>query len=380
MSRRVVLAPDSFKGTATAADAASALAAGWARTAPGDELVARPMADGGEGTIDALAAADPDAERMPVRVTGPDGRPVDTSWLRLTGADGERLGVVELASASGITLLDPLQPLDAHTIGFGEAIAAALDAGVDRLLLAIGGSSSTDGGLGALTALGARATDASGRPVRPGNRGLGDLHRVDLTGLRPLPPGGAVVLSDVTNPLLGADGAAAVFGPQKGADEAQVPLMDAHLARFAAVLRRGFEAADAPGPAPDPATPGAGAAGGTGYGLLAWGATAVSGAAAVAEAIGLAAAIDRADVVVTGEGKFDGQSEAGKVPSEVRATALASGVPVALVAGVIAAEAGDFAASVSLADLAGSPGEAMARPLAWLEEAGARLAALLPTP
>ncbi len=374
MSRRVVLAPDSFKGTASAADAAAALAAGWARTAPDDEVLTRPMADGGEGTVDALAAADPAAEHMPVRVTGPDGRPVDTSWLRLTGADGERLGVVELASASGITLLDPLQPLDAHTIGFGEAIAAALDAGVDRLLLAIGGSASTDGGLGALTALGAGATDASGRPVAPGNRGLGDVDAIDLSGLRPLPPGGAVILSDVTNPLLGPAGAAAVFGPQKGADADTVALMDAHLARFVRVLRQGFEAADAPGPAPAPETPGAGAAGGAGYGLLAWGATAVSGAAAVAEAVGLAAAIDRADVVVTGEGKFDGQSEAGKVPSEVRATALAAGVPVALVAGAIAAETGDFVASVSLTDLAGSGSEAMARPLHWLEEAGARLA------
>ncbi|WP_353808997.1 glycerate kinase [Agromyces sp. SYSU T00194] len=371
MSRRIVLAPDSFKGTATAADAAAALADGWLRRAPGDEVLARPMADGGEGTIDALAAADPAAERVPVRVTGPDGRPVDTAWLRLTGPEGEQVGVVELASASGIMLLDPLRPLDAHTIGFGEAIAAALDAGVDRLLLALGGSSSTDGGLGALTALGARATDASGAPVAPGNRGLGDLARIDLDDLRPLPPGGAVILSDVTNPLLGPAGAAAVFGPQKGADPAAVARMDANLSRLDRVLRAARGGAGAPGAD----TPGAGAAGGTGYGLLAWGAVAVSGAAAVAEAVGLAAAVDRADLVVTGEGRFDGQSEAGKVPSEVRATALAAGVPVALVAGAITAETGEFAASVSLTDLAGSGSEAMAHPLAWLEEAGARLAA-----
>jgi len=158
MTRRVVIAPDSFKGTASAADAAAAIARGWASAAPGDELVLRPMADGGEGTIDAFEAADPGALRIPVTVQGPDGRPVATSWLRLP--DGS--AVVELAMTSGITLLDPLRPLDAHTLGFGQAIAAALDAGASRLLLALGGSSSTDGGIGALAALGS--------PTRPAGR------------------------------------------------------------------------------------------------------------------------------------------------------------------------------------------------------------------
>ncbi|HET8949737.1 MAG TPA: glycerate kinase, partial [Solirubrobacteraceae bacterium] len=144
--RRVVVAPDSFKGTASAADAASALARGWLAVHPADELVLRPMADGGEGTLDAFAAAVPGSERVPVTVHGPDGRPADAEWLRLP--DGS--AVVELALTSGITMLDPLLPLDAHSLGFGEAIAAALDGGATRLLLALGGSASTDGGVGAL--------------------------------------------------------------------------------------------------------------------------------------------------------------------------------------------------------------------------------------
>ena len=160
---------------------------------------------------------------------GPVSEPVETSWLLLP--DGT--GVVELASTSGITLLDPLEPLDAHSAGFGEAIAAALDAGVERLLLALGGSACSDGGTGALTVLGAWFLDASGAPVPLGNRGLAMLDRVDLSGLRPLPPGGAVILGDVTNPLLGGLGAAAVFGPQKGADAATVDVLEANLARLA---------------------------------------------------------------------------------------------------------------------------------------------------
>ncbi|MRG61179.1 glycerate kinase [Agromyces sp. CFH 90414] len=359
---RIVLAPDSFKGTATAAEAADALARGWRSVRPHDEVVGVPMADGGEGTLDAFAAAVPGAERVPVTVQGPDDRPVEACWLRLP--DGT--AVVELALASGITLLDPLRPLDAHTIGFGQAIAAALDGGAVGLLLAIGGSSSTDGGVGALTALGARFTDAGAHPAGAGGRGLEALARVDLSGLRPLPAGGARILSDVTNPLLGSAGAAAVFGPQKGATPEQVDQLAANLARLAHAM---------PGGAGLAAAAGAGAAGGTGFGLLAWGAEMAGGAGAVADAIGLADALAGADLVVTGEGRFDGQSAAGKVPSEVAARAAAAGVPVALVAGAITADASAFAASASLSELAGSPEAAMREPLRWLEAAGAALAA-----
>lgn len=360
--RRVVIAPDSFKGTATATDAARAIARGWRTVAPADDLVATPMADGGEGTLDAFATAVPGAERVPLTVQGPGDRPTDAAWLRLP--DGT--AVVELALTSGITLLDPLRPLDAHTLGFGQAIAAALDEGAARLLLAIGGSASTDGGVGALAALGGVFLDAQRRPVRLGARGLGTLARVDLSGLRALPAGGALILSDVTNPLLGPTGAAAVFGPQKGATPAMVVAMDENLARLARAIPGGDALA---------ATPGAGAAGGTGFGLLAWGATMAGGAGAVADAIGLGDALAGADLVITGEGRFDGQSAAGKVPSEVAARAAAAGVPVALVAGAIDADASGFAAAASLTELAGSGAAAMAEPLRWLEAAGAALAA-----
>ncbi|GGI43697.1 glycerate kinase [Agromyces flavus] len=361
MTRRVVFAPDSFKGTATAADAAAALARGWRSVAPADELIEKPMADGGEGTLDAFATSVPGAERIPVTVQGPDDRPVDAAWLRLP--DGS--AVVELAMTSGITLLDPLRPLDAHTLGFGQAIAAALDAGATRLLLALGGSSSTDGGVGALVALGGSFLDAQGRPVRPGNRGVGTLARLDLSRLRPLPPDGALILSDVTNPLVGPFGAAAIFGPQKGATPELVEAMDENLARLVRAMAGGEELCESAG---------AGAAGGTGFGLLAWGATMAGGSRAVADAIGLSEALRGASLVVTGEGRFDGQSAAGKVPSEVAARAGASGVPVALVAGAIEADASQFAASASLTALAGDGASAMTDPLRWLEAAGAQLA------
>ena len=359
---RVVLAPDSFKGTAPAADAAAALADGWREVDPSAELLIRAMADGGEGTLDALAEA-PGARAVPVTVDGPDSRPVDARWLDL----GHGTALVELAECSGITLLDALAPLDAHTRGLGQAMAAALDAGARRLLVAVGGSASTDGGAGALGALGVRLLDEAGRDIAPGARGLETLDRIDLAGLRPLPPGGVTVLSDVTNPLLGANGAAAVYGPQKGADPFDVRRMDRALARLADALRAG-------GVEVLPQAPGTGAAGGTSFGLAAWGATVSSGARAVAGAIGLDAALADADLVVTGEGRFDGQSGAGKVTSEVLRLARRRGVPVALVAGAIEAPAEEFSAAVSLTDLAGSAAAAMGDPLAWLRAAGARLA------
>ncbi|MFK4808501.1 glycerate kinase, partial [Microbacterium sp. ZW CA_36] len=219
MARTVVIAPDSFKGTIGAAAAAEALAGGWSRVRPSDDVRLMPMADGGEGTVDAFAAAVPGARRMPVTVTGPEGTPVEASWVLLPAtADAPRgTAVVELANTSGIELLGApprLRPLDAHTRGFGEAIAAALAHGVSRLVLGIGSSSSTDGGTGMLTALGARFTDAAGAPIVDGARGVAAVSAADLSGLVALPPEGVTVLSDVTNPLLGTRGAAAVFGPQ----------------------------------------------------------------------------------------------------------------------------------------------------------------------
>lgn len=357
----VVIAPDSFKGTASATEVARAIAVGWASARPDDELRLMPMADGGEGTLEAFELAVPGARRMPVTVQGPDDRPVHAYWLLLP----DETGVVELANTSGITLLDPLRPLDAHSLGFGQAIAAALDHGVERLLLAIGGSSSSDGGVGALTGLGATFLDEANRPIRLGNRGLGALAKANLTGLRALPPRGAQILSDVTNPLLGHDGAASVFGPQKGANEAQVAGLESNLLRLARLIPI------------NPVTPGAGAAGGTGFGLLAWGATLAPGSAAVGEALGIPAALAGASVVVTGEGRFDAQSAAGKVPSYLAALASDAGAQAMLVAGLIEADTAQFVAAQSLTDLAGSSRAAMDDTLTWLETAGSRLAASL---
>jgi len=333
----VVIAPDSFKGTATAAAVAAAIGHGWLTERPDDDVVLAPMADGGEGTLDAFATAFPDAVRVPVTVTGPAGTPVDTWWLQLP--DGR--AVVELAATSGLPLLPSLMPDTATSRGFGEAIAAALDAGATGLVLGIGGSASTDGGASVL----------------------------DVLGSRPLPPGGVVVLTDVTSPLLGPTGAAAVFGPQKGITPDRVASFDERLAAFAGRF-----------PDVDPTTPGAGAAGGVGFGLLVWGATLARGADGVAEVLGLPALLAGADVVITGEGRYDGQSAAGKVPSVVRAlTALhAPGARPMLVAGAIDAPLDDYAAAASLTVLAtqttGEPDDALADPLRFATIAGQRLA------
>ncbi|MDN3311172.1 glycerate kinase [Microbacterium oryzae] len=377
---RIVIAPDSFKGTIAAADVAAALAEGWRSVRPDDEIVARPMADGGEGTLAAFAEAVEGAVRVPVRVTGPTGFAVDASWLRLPATEDAPggIGVVELASTSGIELLgDARRPWEASTVGFGQAIAAALTAGVSQLILGIGSSASTDGGVGLLTALGARFTDAYDTSIAPGASGLDDVAKVDLSRLRPLPERGVQVLCDVTNPLLGGRGAAAVFGPQKGLDEAGVARADAGLARLAEVLKGlgGDTVASSLARVADPEAPGAGAAGGAGYGLLVWGAEIVPGAMRVAELTGLSAALEGADLVITGEGSYDGQSASGKAPAHVAELADAAGAQVAIVAGRIAADTSAVAHALSLTELAGSAEAAIADPATHLRAAGAALAA-----
>jgi len=366
---RVIFAPDSFKGSARATEVATALAEGWASIRPDDELLLLPMADGGEGTLDAFELAVPGSRRLRVAVTGPDERDrsvrdVEANWLLLP--DGT--GVVELANTSGITLIDSLAPLDAHTFGFGQAIADALDHGVSRLLLAVGGSASTDGGAGVLTALGARLLDIAGNELALGGGALAALHSVDLSGLRERPASGALVLSDVTNPLLGPQGAAAVFGEQKGADAAQRAELEAGLGRLAAALTV------------DPSASGAGAAGGTGFGLRAWGATLAPGSEAVGEALGLPREALRADVIVTGEGRFDEQSAAGKVAGYIVALPRQPHASVMLVAGSVEAPTAGFSGVRSLIRLAGGRGVALAEPLRWIREAGASLAATYPSP
>lgn len=358
---RVVMAPDSFKGSLGAAAVADALAQGWRLVRPEDDVRTCPMADGGEGTIDAFEAANPTARRMPITVTGPDDQPVPTEFLRFE--DGT--AVIELAMTSGLGLTNRRRPLRAHTRGFGQAIAAALDGGAQRLIVAIGGSGSTDGGAGMLRELGARFFDAAGQEIGDGGIGLSDLTRTDLSGMRSLPPEGVTVLSDVTSPLLGPTGAAELFAQQKGASDDEVRLLDGALERLAYVVD---------GPAN---TPGAGAAGGTGYGLLVWGAQLALGADGVARAVGLPAAVADADLVVTGEGRFDGQSRYGKVPMYVLGLADELGRATCLVAGLVDAPADRFVASVSLVDLAGSARVSMANPSRYCQAAGRALAGLM---
>ncbi|WP_307853458.1 glycerate kinase [Kitasatospora sp. RG8] len=353
---RVVLAPDSFKGTATATEAARALADGWRSVRPGDELVPLPMADGGEGTLDAVSTAHPGSTLHEVAgCTGPDGAPVTGRYALLP--DGTAL--VELATASGLPLLGGrLAPLTATTRGTGETIAAALDAGATAVTVALGGSASTDGGAGLLGALGLHVRGRSGARLPDGGGALAALGSIDLSTLRAAPPGGVRLLTDVTNPLLGPDGAAAVYGPQKGAGATDTALLERGLRRFAELLGG------------DPDQPGAGAAGGTAYGLAAaWGARITPGAAAVADLLGLDAALARADVVVTGEGRFDATSLLGKAVGEVIARAERAAVPVRVVAGDSADER-----ALTLVSLAGDGSDAARRAAHWLLRAGAALA------
>jgi glycerate kinase len=364
---RVVVAPDSFKGTLDAAAAAEALAEGWARARPNDEIVTVPLADGGEGTLEALGAGLPSPCLRTAVVTGPGGEPVEAGWL--LRPDGT--AVVELATAAGLPQLDPLDPLGATTFGVGELLRiAAADPATTRVLLGLGGSATTDGGSGALAALGTRFVDADGVGLPRGGGALSRLAAIDLTGLVAAPANGLECLVDVTNPLVGERGAAAVFGPQKGATAEDVAALDAALGHFADVLAR-----VAPHPM-DRFTPGAGAAGGTAFGLLScWPGRMVPGSRAVAEAAGLAAALADADVAITGEGRFDDQSLHGKVVGNLLEMATGSGTVVAVAAGsVTAAPRPPAVAAVSLTSLAGSPQASMAEPARWLVAAGETLA------
>jgi glycerate kinase len=356
---RVLVAPDSFKGSATAASVAAAVRDGWLLARPGDEVALLPLADGGEGTMSTLAAVLPRPALHTVQVTGVTG-PREAAWL-LT-EDGTAL--VELAVASGLPLLAAPDPMGADTLGFGELLgAAARHPDVRRVVAAVGGSASTDGGTGALTALGARFLDAGGRAVVPGGGSLVTVTRVDLSALAPPPPGGVEVLVDVDAPLLGDRGAAAQFGPQKGADPHQVQLLEAGLAHLAGLLGG------------DPAARGAGAAGGTAYGLATcWGARLVPGSDRIASLVGLADAVAGADVVVTGEGRLDAQSFRGKVVGAVVAAA-AERVPVLGCVGQVGGGRDRLTDCIELVEVAGSLHAALADPLRWAREAGRTLAA-----
>ncbi|QEO10386.1 glycerate kinase [Protaetiibacter larvae] len=356
---RIVVAPDSFTGSISALDAARAISEGWRAVRPDDEVILLPQADGGVGTLEVVSAAVPDAVPHDAGpVAGADGRPNPGRWLELP--DGRAL--VELAEGVGLPLMARPDPLGASTRGLGELLGRVMDAGATHLVVGLGGSGSTDGGTGALAALGARFLDAEGRELPDGGAALGRLSRIDATGLR-TPPAVLELWCDVEAPLTGPRGAAAVFGPQKGATPDDIALLDAGLRRLAAVL--GGDAHE----------PGAGAAGGTAYGLrTAWGARLASGSRAIAALTGLDAAIVDAELVITGEGRVDASSLSGKVVGAVVRDADAAGVPVALVAGSVDPAVGGSRAALALVDLAGSRAAALADPARWLAAAGRELA------
>ena len=324
---KIVVAPDKFKGSLPAMQVAAAIAAGLHAGRPGAEVVTIPVADGGEGTVDAAVAAG--FERVPVTATGPAGDPVRASYARR----GE-VAVVELAGVCGLARLPGGRPapLTASSFGAGEVLRAALEGGAQRIILGVGGSASTDGGAGLLQALGARVLDTSGEPVRPGGAGLRETAALDLTGLhRALPPAGhsadIILAADVDNPLTGPDGAAEVYGPQKGASPAEVTALDAGLRRWAAVVAAAVGRDWS-------WTPGAGAAGGVGFAALAvLGATRRPGIELVLDLACFETALDGADLVITGEGSLDAQSLAGKAPVGVARAAARRGIAVVAVAG-----------------------------------------------
>jgi len=341
---KVVVAPDSFKESLSAREAAEAIAAGlcdaWSAVGVrGEELeiVRVPMADGGEGTVETILAAI-GGKLHEIEVTGPLGEPVEASFG--LSADG-RTAVIEMASAAGLHLVpaERRDPTKTTTYGVGELIKAALDAGASRILVGIGGSSTTDGGTGCAQALGYRFFDEDGRQIcEPmAGRHLPRLGRIepDRRDAR-LDAVELIVACDVDNPLTGPQGAAAVYGPQKGADPQQVRLLDAGLGRLAERIRRDLGV--------DVETlPGAGAAGGLGAGLVAFcGGTLRRGVESVAEVVGLAAKIRGADLLITGEGKLDSQSLRGKVVCGLAGAAKEAGVPVVAIAGAVDGEAAVF--------------------------------------
>jgi glycerate kinase len=374
----VLVAPDKFKGSLSARQVAQHVAAGLRRVVPDLEVDVCPVADGGDGTLDAVRSAG--FRRVPVVAAGPTGDPVRTAYAERDGT-----AVVELADVCGLSRLPggTLAPMTASSYGVGEVIGAALDAGCATLVLGIGGSASTDGGAGMVQALGARLLDAAGADLPRGGGALAAIDRLDVAGFRPCLPGlwdadaiDITVASDVDNPLLGPRGAAAVYGPQKGADAAAVRTLEAALARWAAVVGR-----DVGVSADLVARPGAGAAGGVGFAAMALlGARMRAGIELALDLLEFSARLAGARLVITGEGALDEQTLHGKAVAGVAAAARAGGVPVVAVAGRATLRRDELAragirAVYPLAGLEPDPRRCMAAAGPLLEQAAARLAA-----
>lgn len=332
---KIIIAPDSFKGSLTALEVCEAAREGVLRARPGATVVTVPMADGGEGTVQSLVDAT-GGRLVTERVTGPLGEPVDAAYGML--GDG-RTAVIEMAAASGLPLVPPelRNPLHTTTRGTGDLIRAALDAGAEKLIVGIGGSATTDGGLGMAAALGARFLDETGQEVQPTGAGLLKLARIDLADFDPRVRAAKIrVACDVDNPLYGPRGAAAVYGPQKGATPEIVAQLDEGLQRLAGVIERdlGLEIAELAG---------AGAAGGLGAGLLAFcGATLEPGVRIVIDTVGLREKMRGGDLCLTGEGRIDYQTAFGKTCMGVAEVAKEAGVPVVAFGGSVATDTGNL--------------------------------------
>ena len=331
---KILIAPDSFKGSVFAPEAARAMADGVRRALPDAETVLVPVADGGDGTLETLVETS-GGEIRSTEVTGPLGERLTAQWGAMGGGE---TAVIEMARTSGLALvpLDRRDPLTATTYGLGEAIGAALDAGYRRFILGIGGSATNDGGAGMAQALGVRMLDAGGGDLPFGGAALAALDRIDLSGLDPRAAESQyLVACDVSNPLTGPEGASAVYGPQKGATAEMVERLDAALAHFAEIALRdlGADVSDVPG---------AGAAGGLGAGIMAFLKGQLRpGAEIVFEAVGLDRHLEGADLVITGEGSMDFQTVYQKAPIELARLARARGVPVIGISGSLGEGFGD---------------------------------------
>jgi glycerate 2-kinase len=365
---RVLVAPDKFRGTLTALQAAEAVETGWLRERPDDAVEIVPMADGGEGTMDALVSA-LGGRTTVVRVEGPLGEPVDAPYAIVPSAGGS-LGIVEMARASGLALLAPNRrdPRRTTTRGTGRLMERAIEDGAAKLLVCLGGSATNDGGAGMAASLGVRFLDAEARPLPDGGASLVGLATIDMSRLHPgIAHTQVTGACDVDNPLCGPTGASAVYGPQKGASPEDVLLLDRALGHLAAVVHRdlGIDLRSEPG---------AGAAGGLGFGLMAFcGGRLRPGVEVVMDAVGLRQRMAAADLVITGEGSLDEQSLRGKTVAGVLAVAEEAGVPAAVVCGR-ASIAAPGVVVASLVERVGE-GEAMARPRPSLERVAQELAA-----
>ena len=326
---KILIAPDSFKESLSAEGVAKAIGRGFQSIFPDAELVLLPVADGGEGTTDSLVAAT-SGQRFTQQATGPLGEPVEAFWGLL--GNGET-AVIETAAASGLDLIDASQrdPLTATTRGTGELILEALEQGAKHIIVGLGGSATNDGGAGMLQALGVGLLDASGQQIPPGGGGLAALDRIDLSKMDPrLAEVKFDVACDVDNPLIGDNGASAIFGPQKGATPEMVKLLDANLKHFAAVTKQatGKDIVNIPG---------AGAAGGLGGAFLGFlNATLKSGIDIVLDAVEYESHLPGTSLVITGEGRIDSQTIRGKTPIGVSKRAKAFGdIPVIALAGSV---------------------------------------------